>query len=59
MNQKKKKCVCKVILDTAINSLSDIFEQLQRFNNTGIFIQHNVKDFPDKIKPNTMPRFGG
>ncbi|XP_038644122.1 uncharacterized protein LOC119960506 [Scyliorhinus canicula] len=41
--------VFNVILDRAINSLSERFEQLQSFNNTWGFL-NNLKDLPDKSK---------
>lgn len=47
-NEKRfKNHVFNVILDTAINSLSEKFEQLQSFNNTWGFL-NNFKDLPDK-----------
>lgn len=39
--------VFNVILDTAISSLSERFEQLQSFSNTWGFLS-NIKDLPDK-----------
>jgi hypothetical protein len=44
-----KNHVFNVILDRAINSLSERFEQLQSFNNTWGFL-NDLKDLPDKNK---------
>ncbi|XP_038647484.1 uncharacterized protein LOC119963047 [Scyliorhinus canicula] len=44
-----KNHVFNVILDRAINSLSERFEQLQSFNNTWGFL-NNLKDLSDKNK---------
>lgn len=61
MTQKNKfkNLMINIILDRAINSLSERYEQLQSFNYTWAFL-NNLKNLPNKNKlKRNMSRFEG